>query len=136
MGVINLAFVIQRPPYKQENSTLGYTHAIASQTAEIHLEDGDSVTASLILVGDGVLTCVNNQKAMENYGLSSLESHFMNALLVDNRCVICKEDLERFGISEDRIPDATAMGADMEPEIKTWDEIQAELDKADHLLFV
>jgi sulfur relay (sulfurtransferase) DsrF/TusC family protein len=136
MGVQNLAFVIQRAPYKQENTTLGFTHAIASQTAEIHLEDGDSVVATIILVGDGVLSCVTGQKSLENYGLTSVESHFMNALLVDNRCVICKEDLERFGITEDRIPDATAMGADMEPEIKTWDEIQAELDKADHLLFV
>ena len=136
MAEKNLAFVIQRAPYKQENTTLGYTHAIASQTAEIHLEDGDAVTSTIILVGDGVLTCVTGQKAMENYAVTSVESHFMNALLVDNRVVICKEDLERLGIAEDRIANADAMGADMSPEIKTWDEIQAELDKADHLLFV
>ena len=136
MGAQNLAFVIQRAPYKQENQTLGYTHAIASQTAEIHLEDGDTVAATLILVGDGVLTCLTGQKCMEHYGTSTLESHFMNALLVDNRCIVCKEDLARLGISEDRIADAEAMGADMAPEIKTWDEIQAEMDKADHLLFV
>jgi sulfur relay (sulfurtransferase) DsrF/TusC family protein len=136
MGVQNLAFVIQRAPYKQENTTLGFTHAIASQTAEIHLEDGDSVVATIILVGDGVLSCVTGQKSLENYGLTSVESHFMNALLVDNRCVICKEDLERLGISEDRIADAEAMGADIAPEIRTWDEIQVELEKADQLLFV
>jgi len=136
MGAQNLAFVIQRAPYKQENTTLGYTHAIASQTAEIHLEDGDSVVATIILVGDGVLSCLKGQKSMENYGVTSLESHFMNALLVDNRCVVCKEDLERLGISEDRIADAEAMGADIAPEIMTWTEIQAELEKADQLLFV
>jgi len=136
MGVQNLAFVIQRAPYKQENTTLGFTHAIASQTAEIHLEDGDSVVATIILVGDGVLSCVTGQKSLENYGLTSVESHFMNALLVDNRCVVCKEDLERLGISEDRIADAEAMGADIAPEIMTWTEIQAELEKADQLLFV
>ena len=136
MGAQNLAFVIQRAPYKQENTTLGYTHAIASQTAEIHLEDGDSVVATIILVGDGVLSCLKGQKAMENYGITSIESHFMNALLVDNRCVVCKEDLERLGISEDRIADAEAMGADIAPEIMTWTEIQAELEKADQLLFV
>ncbi|MFC1657713.1 DsrE family protein [Candidatus Moduliflexota bacterium] len=136
MGVQNLAFVIQRAPYKQENTTLGYTHAIASQTAEIHLEDGDSVVATIILVGDGVLSCLKGQKAMENYGVTSLESHFMNALLVDNRCVVCKEDLERLGISEDRIADAEAMGADIAPEIMTWAGIQEEIEKADQLLFV
>lgn len=136
MGEKNLTFVIQRAPYKQENTTLGYTHAIASQTAEVHLEDGDSVVSTIILVGDGVLTCVTGQKSMENYSVTSLESHFMNALLVDNRVVICKEDLERLGVSQDKIADASAMGADMEPEIKTWDEIQAEMEKADHLLFV
>lgn len=136
MGAKNLTFVIQRAPYKQENTTLGYTHAIASQTAEIHLEDGDSVVSTIILVGDGVLTCVTGQKAMENYGVTSLESHFMNALLVDNRVVICKEDLEKFGIAQDRIADAEAMGADISPEVKPWAEIQEELEKADHLLFV
>ena len=136
MGVQNLAFVIQRAPYKQENQTLGYTHAIASQTAEVHLEDGDSVACTIILVGDGVLTCLTGQKSMDHYGITSLESHFMNALLVDNRVVICKEDLERLGIAEDRIADAEAMGADMTPEIKTWAEIQEEMEKADQLLFV
>ena len=136
MGAKNLAFVIQRPPYKSENSTLGYTHAIACQTAEIHLEDGDSVVSTIILAGDGILTMLKGQKADEHYDVSSVESHFMNALLVDNRCIICKEDLEKFGISEDRIPDATAMGADIEPEVMAWADIQKELDKADHLLFV
>ncbi len=136
MGEKNLTFVIQRAPYKQENTTLGYTHAIASQTAEVHLEDGDSVVSTIILVGDGVLTSVKGQKCMENYGTTSLENHFMNALLVDNRVVICKEDLERLGISQDQVADADAMGADMSPEFKTWEEIQEELDKADHLLFV
>jgi sulfur relay (sulfurtransferase) DsrF/TusC family protein len=136
MGVINLAFVIQRPPYKQESSTLGYTHAIACQTAEIHLEDGDSVASTIILVGDGVLTMVKGQKADEHYNMSSLESHFMNALLVDNRVIICKEDMEKFGIGEDRIPDATAMGADIVAEVRPWSEIQEELEKADQLLFV
>jgi sulfur relay (sulfurtransferase) DsrF/TusC family protein len=136
MGAKNLAFVIQRPPYKSENSTLGYTHAIACQTAEIHLEDGDSVVSTIILVGDGILTMLKGQKADEHYDVSTVQSHFMNALLVDNRCVICKEDLERLGISEDRIADAEAMGADIAPEIRTWDEIQVELEKADQLLFV
>jgi len=136
MAVQNLAFVIQRAPYKQENTTLGYTHAIASQTAEIHLEDGDSVVATIILVGDGVLTCLTGQKSVENCGVTSVESHFMNALLVDSRCVICKEDLEKFGIPADRIADTEAMGADIAPEIMTWAEIQEELEKADQLLFV
>ena len=136
MAEKNLAFVIQRAPYKQESQTLGYTHAIASQTAEVHLEDGDTVVSTIILAGDGVLTCVTGQKSMENYGITSLESHFMNALLVDNRVVICKEDLERLGIPQDRVADAEAMGADMAPEFKTWDEIQEELEKADQLLFV
>ena len=136
MGEKNFAFLIQRAPYKQENQTLGYTHAIASQTAEVHLEDGDSVVSTIILVGDGVLTCLTGQKALDHYGTSSIESHFMNALLVDNRCVVCKEDLEKRGISEDRIADAEAMGADISPEILTWAQIQEELEKADQVLCV
>ena len=96
---------------------------------------GDGPTQAIILVGDGVLTMLKGQKADEHYDVSTVESHFMNALLVDNRCVVCKEDMEKFGISEDQIPDASAMGADIEPEVMTWAEIQKELDKADHLLF-
>ncbi len=131
----NLAFVIQRPPYKSENTTLAFTHAISSQTAEIHLEDGQSVGSLIILVGDGVLNCLDHQKAMDHYGIISVESHLQNALLVDCRVLICREDLDRFGIAPERIPDATVLGAEIEVEIKTFDEIEEELRRADHLLF-
>ena len=70
----NLAFVIQRAPYKQENTTLGYTHAISSQTAEIHLEDGDAVVATIILVGDGMPYCGSLQTLLTDETLDALAS--------------------------------------------------------------
>ncbi|MCK5427099.1 MAG: DsrE family protein, partial [Thermodesulfovibrionia bacterium] len=70
MATTKLGFIVQRPPYKSENPKLALTHAIASQSVEIYLKDGDLVTADVAFVGDGVLNCLKNQKAMDIYALS------------------------------------------------------------------
>lgn len=130
-----LAFLVQRAGYKSENSKLALTHAIASQTVDIYLEDGDAVVPVVAFVGEGVLNCKNNQKAMEVYGVTSTENHLQNALLCDLRVLVCKEDLARFGISESDMPDASAMGADTAIQVVPFETIHAELKGADHLLF-
>lgn len=128
-------FVIQRPPYKSENPKLALTHAMASQTAEIYLEDGESVVPTLAFVGDGVLNVLNNQQAMKHYGLSSTENHVQMSLLIDLRVLVCKEDLESRGIGEDRLADGSALGADMTIQVLPFSEIMAEMEAADQLLF-
>jgi len=75
MGAVKLLFVVQRPPYKSENPRLALTHAIASQTAEIYMDDGDSVVPTMVFMGDGVLNMVKNQQAMKLYGVTSTENH-------------------------------------------------------------
>ena len=50
-----LGFIVQRPPYKSENPNLALTHAIASQSVEVYLEDDDMVTCDVAFIGDGVL---------------------------------------------------------------------------------
>ncbi|MBS1112167.1 MAG: hypothetical protein H6Q95_459, partial [Nitrospirae bacterium] len=47
MATTKLGFVVQRPPYKSENPKLALTHAIASQSVEVYLNDGDVVTAEV-----------------------------------------------------------------------------------------
>jgi len=131
----NLAFLVQRAGYKCENPKLALTHAIASQSVEIYLEDGDSVVPIVAFVGEGVLNVKNNQKAMEVYGITSTENHVQSALLCDIKVLICKEDLARYGISEADVPDASAMGADMTVQVVPWEQIHNELKGADHLLF-
>lgn len=128
-------FVIQRPPYKSENPKLALTHAMASQTAEIYLEDGESVVPTLAFVGDGVLNVLNNQQSMKYYGLSSTENHVQMSLLIDLKVLVCKEDLESRGISEDRLADGSALGADMTIQVLPFSEIMAEMEAADQLLF-
>ena len=135
MADTKLAFIVQRPPYKSENPKLAITHAIAYQTVEILLDEGETVTPTLCFVGEGVLGCVKDQKAMENYGLTSTEMHLKNALLVDLDVLVCKEDLERFGIAQDRIVDAEDMGADKKIQVVPFEEIQKVMDSAKHLLF-
>lgn len=135
MGDVKLAFIIQRPPYKSETPKLGLTHAIAYQTVEILLEDEDTVTPYVCLVGDGVLSCLKDQKAMEIYGITSTEMHVKSSLLVDLNVLVCKEDLEKFGISEDRLTDAEDMGADMALQVVPYDEIQKKIDESNHVLF-
>jgi len=135
MSDIKCAFVIQRPPYKSETSTLGFTHAISYQVVEMLLEDGQNVIPTVCMVGEGVLNLLKDQKAMENYGVTSIESHGKNGLLVDLDILVCKEDLDRFGISEDRLLDAEDMGADKKLQIVTYDEIQKVMEDSNHLLF-
>lgn len=134
MSVIDLGFIIQRPPYKSETSTLGLTHAISYQVVEILLDDGQGVTPKVCFIGEGVLNCISGHKAMENYGVTSIESHIKNGLLVDLDIYVCKDDLERFGIAEDRLVDAEDMGADKKLQIVPFSEIQNILSNTKHIL--
>ncbi len=135
MADVKIACVIQRPPYKSETSTLGFTHAISSQVVEMLLEDGQNVIPTVCMVGEGILNLLTNQKAMENYGVTSIESHGKNSLLCDLDILVCKEDLARFGIPEDRLLDAEDMGADKKLQIVPYSEIQKVMESSAHLLF-
>jgi sulfur relay (sulfurtransferase) DsrF/TusC family protein len=128
-----IAFIVRSLPYKSEASRLALTHAIASQTVEIYLEDGDNVEPFLALVGDGVLNGLKNQ-SNKCYGITTLEQHITNALLLDLNVYYCKEDLDRLGISEDQlVMDAESLGGDMKASIVPFSEIQAAMEAADHL---
>ncbi len=136
MATTKLGFIVQRPPYKSENPKLALTHAIASQSVEIYLEDGDLVTADIAFVGDGVLNCIKDQKAMDTYELSSTESHIKMALLLDLNVLVCKEDLEGFGMTEkDIVIDAEEFGADVEVKVVPYAEISKMMEDMNHLLF-
>ncbi len=130
-----LAFLVQRAGYKCENPKLALTHAIASQTVDIYLEDGDAVVPVVAFVGEGILNCKNGQKAMEVYGITSTENHLQNSLLCDLKILVCKEDLARYGMTEADLPDASAMGAETAMQVVPWETIHSELKGADHLLF-
>lgn len=136
MGAVKLLFVVQRPPYKSENPRLALTHAIASQTAEIYMDDGDSVVPTVVLMGDGVLNAVKNQQAMKVYGVTSTESHIKNSLLIDLPIWVCKEDMDRLGIKQDQIiTDAEDLGAELKTKFVSYADIQKEMESVKHLLF-
>ena len=136
MATTTLGFVIQRPPYKSENPKLALTHAIASQSVEVYLEDGDLVTADIAFVGDGVLNCLKDQKAQETYDLSSTETHIKMSLLLDLNVMVCKEDLDRFGLTEgDIVMDAEEFGADINVRVVPYSEIAKMMEEMNHLLF-
>ncbi len=136
MGAVNLLFVVQRPPYKSENPRLALTHAIASQTAEIYMDDGDSVVPIIVFVGDGVLNVVKDQQAMKVYGVTSTESHIKSCLLIDLPVWVCKEDMTRLGLKEENmITDAEDMGAELKTKLVSFADIQKEMESVKHLLF-
>jgi sulfur relay (sulfurtransferase) DsrF/TusC family protein len=136
MATTKLGFIVQRPPYKSENPKLALTHAIASQSVEIYLNDGDLVTADIAFVGEGVLNCIRDQKAIENYDLNSNEYHIKMSLLLDLNVLVCKEDLERFGMTEkDIVLDAEEFGADMTVKVVPFDEVNKMMEEMNHLLF-
>jgi sulfur relay (sulfurtransferase) DsrF/TusC family protein len=136
MGAVKLLFVVQRPPYKSENPRLALTHALASQTAEIYMDDGDSVVPTVAFVGDGVLNMVKNQQSMKIYGVTSTESHIKNSLLVDVPIWVCKEDMERLGLKENQlISDAEEIGGELKTQFVSFADIQKEMEAVQHLLF-
>lgn len=136
MATTTLGFVVQRPPYKSENPKLALTHAIASQSVEVYLEDGDLVTADIAFIGDGVLNCLKDQKAMDTYDLSSTETHIKMSLLLDLNVLVCKEDLDRFGLTEnDIVMDAEEFGADITVKVVPYSEIEKMMEEMNHLLF-
>lgn len=136
MATTKLGFIVQRPPYKSENPKLALTHAIASQSVEVYLKEGDLVTADIAFIGDGVLNCVKNQKAMDIYKLTSTETHIKMALLLDLNILICKEDLAKFGLTEnDIVIDAEEFGAEMKTKVVPFSEITKMMEEVNHLLF-
>ena len=131
-----LGFIVQRPPYKSENPKLALTHAIASQSVEVYLEDEDMVTCDVAFIGDGVLNCIKDQKSQETYDLSSTESHVKMGLLCDLNILVCKEDLDKFGMSEsDIVLDAEEFGADVTVQVVPYDAITKMMEEMKHLLF-
>jgi len=135
MATKKIGFIVRSMPYKTEASRLALTHAIASQTVEIYLEDGDLVEPVLCFIGDGVLNCLKGQQAMKHYGITSLEQHIKNSLLLDMKVMICKEDIEKFGISQDAlIMDAEDIGGETNAQIAPYSDIQKEMDAVDHIM--
>ncbi len=136
MAIQKYAFIVDKLPYKSETSRLALTHAIASQTVEIYLEDGEGVEPVLAFIGDGVLNCLKDQKALDIYGVTSLEMHIKNALLLDLKVMVCKEDMERLGLTEnDIVMDAEEMGAEVTTEVVPFEEILKEMETADKVLY-
>ncbi|HET7317604.1 MAG TPA: DsrE family protein [Nitrospirota bacterium] len=136
MGIVKVLFVVQRPPYKSENPRLALTHALASQTAEIYMDDGDAVVPTVVFVGDGVLNAVKNQQAMKLYGVTSTESHIKNSLLIDLPIWVCKDDMDRLGLKEDQmITDAEEIGGELKTKFVSYADIQKEMEAVQHLLF-
>lgn len=136
MATTKLGFIVQRPPFKSENPKLALTHAIASQSVEVYLADGDLVTADIAFVGDGVLNCIKDQKSMETYDLNSNEYHVKMSLLLDLNVLVCKEDLDRFGLTEnDIVTEAEEFGADMTVKVVPYEEITKMMEEMNHLLF-
>jgi len=116
--------VIQRPPYKSETSTPRFTHAISWQVVEMLPCGRPERFSDGMLTGEGVLNLLKDQKAMENYGVTSIESHGKNSLLVDLDMLVCKEDLDRVGIAEDRLLDAEDMARTRSCRSSRYAEIQ------------
>jgi sulfur relay (sulfurtransferase) DsrF/TusC family protein len=128
-----IMFVVQRPPYKSEDPKLALTHALSSGVTSIHIDE--EIVPTVAFIGDGVLNCIKDQKSMEAYGITSNERHIKNMLATDTKTLVCKEDIERLGIKEDRLIDASDMGAEMTIKVVLFNEILKEMEANDHLMF-
>jgi sulfur relay (sulfurtransferase) DsrF/TusC family protein len=71
---------------------------------------------------------------MKLYGDTSIEMHVQNSLLLDLNVLICKEDLDRFGLTEaDIVMDAEALGGETVAKVVPFSEIQKEMESLHHL---
>lgn len=128
-----ILFVVSRPPYKSENPKLAITHAMACYVADLHIDE--EVEPVVAFVGDGVLNCIKNQRSEEFYGIISTEQHIKNQLASDMKMLVCKEDLQRLGIKEERLIDAKDMGAAVDLEMVGFEEILKEMKRCDQVMF-
>ncbi len=136
MATTKLGFIVQRPGYKSENPKLALTHAIASQSVEIYLDDDDELICEVAFIGDGVLNCIKGQKALENYNFNSTESHVKMGLLCDLNILVCKEDLDKYGLTEsDIVLNAEEIGGDMDVKVVPYEEISKMMEEVKHVLF-
>ena len=135
MGALKnkILFVVQRPPYKSEDPKLALTHSLSSGVTGIHIDE--EVVATVAFIGDGVLNCIRDQKSMKIYGMTSNELHIKNMLATDAKTLVCKEDLEKLGLREDRLIDASDMGAEMTIQVVPFAEILKEMESNDHIMF-
>ncbi|MBI4698811.1 MAG: hypothetical protein HY758_07895, partial [Nitrospirae bacterium] len=59
-----------------------------------------------------------------------------SSLLLDLNVLVCREDLERFGLTEnDIVMDAEEFGADMKTKVVPFSEISKMMADVNHLLF-
>lgn len=128
-----ILFIIERPPYKSENSRLAITHAMSCYLTDLHIDE--SVEPVLAFVGDGVLNCLKDQKAMEFYGITSTEEHIKNQLASDMKILVCKEDLEELGIEKEKLVDAKDRGASVSLNIVSFGEVLQEMASCNHIMF-
>ena len=128
---------MQETPDPMTKLVWGNAALISPATAKAKgLEDGDMVEPVVAFFGDGVLNCLKNQKAMNAYGVTSIEGHLKNSLLLDLKVLICKEDVERLGLTEDSlVMDAEEIGGETKASIVPFTEIMKEMETSDHLLF-
>lgn len=129
----NILFVISKPPYKSENPKLAITHAMACYVADMHIDE--EVIPIVAFVGDGVLNCIKNQRAMEFYGIISTEQHIKNQLASDMKMLVCEEDLQEFGINEERLINAHDMSAEVDLNVVCFDEILKEMKRCNQVMW-
>ncbi len=125
-------FLVESAPYKTEVARLAITHALGSYTAIIHTDE--EIEPILAFVGEGVFNCIKGQRD-DIYNISTNEYHIKNALASDMKILVCKEDLEKYGITKDMLVDAKDMGAEVEIQIVSFEEIMKEMENCDHILF-
>lgn len=129
----NILFVISKPSYKSENPKLAITHAMACYVADMHIDE--EVIPVVAFVGDGVLNCIKNQRAMEFYGIISTEQHIKNQLASDMKMLVCEEDLQELGINEEQLINAKDMSAEVDLNVVCFDEILKEMKRCNQVMW-
>lgn len=123
-------FVMIRNLPKKENVNMGIDHALGSMTVIDY--ETEPVVA---LVGKAVLNTIKGQRMTEVCGIESSEEKIQFLLMSYVKVMVCKEDMDKYGITEDMFTDASEFGEEEKLVAATWDEIESEMKKCDDIMW-
>jgi sulfur relay (sulfurtransferase) complex TusBCD TusD component (DsrE family) len=85
-------------------------------------------------VDAGVLNCLRGQDGMGTYGIETPEDRIKMLLMSEVKVLACKEDMERYGITEDMLTDAKEFDVEETIQPVSFEEIKKGMESADMVM--
>jgi sulfur relay (sulfurtransferase) DsrF/TusC family protein len=122
-------FFLVRKTFKEEVPNTAIDHALGCLTV-LEFE----VEPIVAFVDAGVLNCLRGQDGMGTYGIETPEDRIKMLLMSEVKVLACKEDMERYGITEDMLTDAKEFDVEETIQPVSFEEIKKGMESADMVM--